>query len=206
MAVDRPKNYENTPTGGNQPPDLGGHRLVIKQVSEMKSKAGRDMIVVLFDFADDDRQPGHFTVQFKDDVRPDKKWPNQATQYILIEDSEGKCSRSFKTFTTCVEHSNPGFTIQWGERFCQCLKGKKVGGVFGEQMDYYEAQGREIKKRVLRWFCSLDKVADADIPGLSETKAYKEHKQGGGMSGSGTPDRDGFMDIPDGIDEELPFN
>ena len=203
--MQKPNNYDETQAGGEfTPVELGGHKLVIKQVNETKSKTGKDMIVVLFDFAEDDKQPGYFMEQFKNDIRPDKKWPNQATQYILTEDAEGKCTRNFKTFTTCVEHSNAGFSVQWGDKFCQCFKGKKIGGVFGEQMDYYN--GEEKKKRVLRWFCSLDKVADAAIPDMSETKAYKEYKQGGGMQ-SGEAFDDGFMNIPDNIDDsELPFN
>lgn len=202
--MQKPNNYDETQAGGEfTPVELGGHKLVIKQVNETKSKTGKDMIVVLFDFAEDDKQPGYFMEQFQNDIRPDKKWPNQATQYILTEDNEGKCNRSFKTFTTCVEHSNAGFSVQWGDKFCQCFKGKKIGGVFGEQMDYYN--GEEKKKRVLRWFCSLDNVADASIPDMSETKAYKEYKQDGGMPNYGTPGGD-FMQIPDGLDEELPFN
>lgn len=204
--MNKPNAYDETQAGGEfTPVELGGHKLVIKQVNETKSKTGKDMIVVLFDFAEDDKQPGYFMEQFQNDIRPDKKWPNQATQYILTEDAEGKCTRNFKTFTTCVEHSNAGFSVQWGDKFCQCFKGKKIGGVFGEQMDYYN--GEEKKKRVLRWFCSLDKVADAAIPDMSETKAYKEYKQGGGMPNYGTPGDDGFMNIPDNIDDsELPFN
>ena len=204
--MQKPNAYDETQAGGEfTPVELGGHKLVIKQVNETKSKAGKDMIVVLFDFAEDDKQPGYFMEQFQNDIRPDKKWPNQATQYILTEDNEGKCNRSFKTFTTCVEHSNAGFSVQWGDKFCQCFKGKKIGGVFGEQMDYYN--GEEKKKRVLRWFVSLDKVADASIPDMNETKAYKEHKEGSGMPNYGAPGDDGFMNIPDGLDsEELPFN
>lgn len=198
--MNKPNNYEETQVGGDFTfVELGGHKLVIKQVSETKSKTEKDMIVVLFDFADDDKQPHYFMDQFKNDIRPEKKWPNQATQYILTEDADGKCSRSFKTFTTCVEHSNAGFTTQFGDKFGDQFKGKKIGGVFGEQMDFYN--GEEKKKRVLRWFVSSDKVADAAIPEMSETKAFKEKKNNGS-----TTSADGFMNIPDGIDEELPFN
>lgn len=200
----KPNNYEATQASGDFTPiELGGHRMVIKSVEEMVSKTGKDMVKIQFDFAGDDRQPGYFWKQFENDIRPDKKYPNQATQYILTEDNDGNCSRSFKTFVTCIEQSNAGFKVQWGDKFCQCFTGKKVGGVFGEQMDYYN--GDEKKKRVLRWFCSLDKAADASIPDMSETKAYKEYKQGGTAQGGGSYD-DGFMTIPDGIDEELPFN
>ncbi len=200
--MQKPNNYENTQAQGEfTPVELGGHKLIIKQVNETTSKNGKPMIVVLFDFAQDDIQPGYFTEQFKNDIRPDKKWPNQATQYILTEDENGDCSRSFKTFITCVEHSNSGFTTQWGDNFEKQFKNKKIGGVFGLQMDYYE--GKEREKRVLRWFVSLDKVPDARIPDISETKAFKNHKSG--YPEGATSAGDGFMNIPDGIDEELPF-
>lgn len=198
--MQKPNGYDEAKAQGEfTPVELGGHNLVIKQVSERKNKNGGDMIVVLFDFAQNDKQPGYFMEQYKNDTREDKKWPNQATQYINVYDSEGKTTRSFKTFTTCVEHSNSGFTTQWGDNFCQQFKNKKIGGVFGEQMDYYN--GEEKKKRVLRWFVSSDKVADAQVPDITETNAYKQYKQNGAIASS-----DGFMNIPDGIDEELPFN
>ena len=204
----KPDSYDETKAGGEfTPVELGGHKMIIKQVSETKSKSGKDMIVVLFDFAPDDSQPGYFTEMFKNDIRPDKKWPNQATQYILTEDSEGKCNRSFKTFTTCVEHSNKGFTTNfetdnWGAQF----KGKKIGGVFGEQMDYYN--GKALRKHVMRWFCSIDKVAKRGVPEPTETKAYKDYKSSAQSYYDHAPKTsDGFMDIPNDIsDDELPFN
>lgn len=199
----KPNNFENTQAQGEfTPVELGGHYLIIKEVLEMKSKTGKEMIKISFDFARNDKQPGYFTEAFKNDIRPDKKWPNQATQYILTEDSEGNCSKSFKTFITCVEHSNNGFVTQWGDNFGAQFKNKAVGCVFGPQMDYYD--GREREKRVLRWFISADKVKEASIPDVSETQAYKNHIAG--YAQGSTPAGDGFMNIPDGIDEELPFN
>ena len=69
-------------------------------------------------------------------------------------------------------------------------------------MDFYN--GRELEKRVLRWFTSMDKVPEAKIPDLAETQAYKNHIAG--YHPAATSAGDGFMNIPDGIDEELPFN
>lgn len=199
--MQKPNGYDEAKAGGDFTlVELGGHYLVIKQVSERMNKNNQPMIVVLFDFAQNDKQAGYFMEQFKNDIRPDKKWSNQATQYINVYDQDGKTSRAFKTFTTCVEHSNTGFVTQWGDNFCQQFKDKKIGGVFGEQMDFYN--GEEKKKRVLRWFVSSEKVADAQIPDLSETAAYKQNKQNVAIT-TGNSD---FMSIPDGIDEELPFN
>ena len=99
-------------------------------------------------------------------------------------------------------YSNQGFTTQWGDNFGKQFKNKLVGGVFGIQMDYYE--GRELEKRVLRWFVSQDKVEEAAVPMETETQAYKNHING--YPANATPGQDGFMNIPDDIDEELPFN
>lgn len=141
----KPNNYENTQAQGEfVPVELGGHTLVIKQVEERMSRTNKPMIVVFFDFAPGDKQAGYFAESFKNDIRPDKKWPNQGTNYILTEDNDGNCSRSFKTFLTCVEHSNNGFETQWGDNFGQQFKNKLVGGVFGIQMDFYN--GRELEK------------------------------------------------------------
>lgn len=195
MAINRPNNYDNTPVGGDfTPVELGGHYLEIKQVSEKKSSTGKDMIVVLFDFASNDQQAGYFTEQFKNDIRPDKKWPNQATNYILTEDDEGNCSRSFKTFITCVEKSNPNVQLWNGDALnLITFKGKKLGGVFGIVEEEYN--GKRKKKRKLRWFCSNDKVLEAPVP---DEKVLP-------VAPNATLN-DGFMNIPDGIDEELPFN
>lgn len=199
----KPNNYESTQIQGEfTPVELGGHTLVIKQVEERTSKTNKPMIAIAFDFAKGDKQAGYFMEAFKNDIRPEKKWPNQAMQYILTEDENGDCSRSFKTFLTCVEHSNTGFTTQWVDNFGEQFKGKFVGGVFGPQMDFYD--GKEREKRVLRWFVSTDKVAEATVPEMSETRAYKNHING--YAAGSTPAGDGFMNIPEGIDEELPFN
>ena len=193
--MNKPNSYDETQAGGDfTPVELGGHKLVIKQVTETTSKSGKPMIVVLFDFAQDDKQAGYFTEQFKNDIRQDKKWPNQGTQYILTENDDGKCSRSFKTFTTCVEHSNAGFTTQFGDKFGDQFKNKKIGGVCGVVEEEYN--GERKKKRKMRWFISIDRIADAQVP---EEKLLSE------PAPSSQTTTDSFMNIPDGIEEELPF-
>ena len=195
--MQKPQNYDETQAMGDfTPVELGGHYLVIKQVTEAKSKTGKDMIVVFFDFDQKDKQPGYFTEQFKNDIRPDKKWPNQATQRVLTEDDMGRTSRQFKTFCSCVEHSNTGFKVQWGDNWGAQFKGKKIGGVFGIVENKYE--DKVTKRRELRWFVSADKVDDAAIP---EEKLLPQELRSFSAS-IGTD----FVNVPDAIDEELPFN
>ena len=196
--MQKPNNYENTPASGEFTPiELGGHILVIKQVEEMTSQKGKPMIKIYFDTADSDRQPHYFADQFRNDIRPDKKWPHNGTCYIMTEDGDGNCSRQFKTFTTSVERSNNGFSVAWGDSFCKCLKNKLVGGVFGIEENEYA--GKRTKPHKLRWFRSVDGVLEADIP---EPKLLPERQQ----TPNPITDSEGFMNIPDGLDEELPFN
>lgn len=207
--MQKPNGYAEAKIQGEyEKVELGGHNLIIKQVSEKKNRNGGDMIVVLFDFDTSDKQGGYFMDQFNKDERSDKKWPNQATEYINVYGSDGMCTSKFKTFCTCVEHSNAGaqcFNAK-GEFQFAAMKNKKIGGVFGEQLDYYN--GQEKNKRVLRWFVSLDKVAEASIPGTSYTSAWNEWRNGGGgqTPAPGSAGFDAFMNVDDSLGDELPFN
>ena len=206
----QPNNYENTQAAGSfEPIALGGHKMVIKQVVEKTTKNGDPMIVVLLDTDRNDVQPNYFSKMFADDIRPDKKWPNAGTVYITTE-YNGKCTRNFKGFCTAAEKSTPGFKISWGDDFCKCLKNKPIGGVYRVEIGWYD--NKETNQNKLAWFCEIDKAKDAEIPKPYETKDYKERAKsasgnGPALTGAATPtDSDGFMNIPDGIEDEIPFN
>ena len=191
----KPQNYDNVKVGGYIPPMVGGHHIIIKQVTETQSKAGKDMIVVLFDFDKNDVQPGFFTKEFKDDVRPDKKWPHAGTAYILCEDQKsGDCSKKLKSFITAFEKSNNCDAV-WGDKFAGQFKNKKIGGVFGEVENEYN--GKITMRHELRWFCETDRVDGATVPDpvlLNREPAATNQKAD-----------DGFMNIPDGGEEEIPW-
>ena len=201
--MQKPNNYDNTPAGGNyEAPELGGHHMIIKQVNETQTKAGKPMVVILVDFAKNDKQPELFMTQFKDDIRPDRKWPRGGTIYCPTTDKDGKTSRNFKTFCTCFEKSN-GTTINWVDnsaQWCGQFKNKKIGGVYG--IVHSEYQGEEKVRTEFRWFVTDDKVESAQIPNekmLSEAERARLTSK---------PGSDGdFVNVPDGVDDEgLPFN
>ena len=80
----------------------------------------------------------------------------------------------------------------WGEQFCNALKGKAVGGVFGEE-EYINNAGEVKTANKLFWFRGIDKVMDAEVPAKRTVEPQQESN--------------GWMNIPDGIeDDELPFN
>lgn len=185
----KPNNYDNVSLGEFTPVELGGHHAIIKQVNETKSKTGKDMLVVLIDFAEDDKQPHYFMDSFEDDIRPDKKWSYQATQYIVATDNNGNTSRSFKSFITSFENSN-NTTVTWGNNFATQFKGKKIGVVYGNVEEAYN--GKMSKRRRIRWFCDDNKVAEQKVP---EDKLLDSTVQANNNSW-----------LPEaGVDEEIPF-
>ena len=189
----QPKNYTETKIGGDYtPPALGGHHMIIKKVEETKSKTGKEMLKVYFDFSSRDSQPEYFANEFRNDIRPDKKWPRGGTSYILVEDNDGNCSRNFKRFVTSFEHSNNCESI-WGDGFANQFKDKKIGGVFGEVENEYN--GKVTMRHELRWFCSDENVDSAAVPAAKYL-----------TNNNSAPTTDtGFMDIPEGAADDLPF-
>ena len=201
--MNKPSGYDEARTSGEfTPVELGGHYAVIKQVSETQSSTGKDMVVVLFDFSDQDKQNGYFLRAFNDDTRDPKKWPFAGSKYILVADYNDpkKTSRNFKTFCTCVEKSND-YTIQWGgKNWAQQFKGKKIGVVFGEEESEFD--GRISMRRVPKWFCRWDAVKDAETP-----KPKYINGVGPAQPKASAPatDENGFVSIPEGADDEIPF-
>lgn len=123
-----------------EPLEKGGHICKIMNIEETKSKTNKDMIVIYLDTDKSDKQPNYYSDLYKNDNRNPKKWSNNAICRQLVLDADGFTNRGFKSFIDCVEESNPGFKVTWGEKFCDCLKGKLVGGIFGREQ--YEYNGK----------------------------------------------------------------
>lgn len=194
--MQKPNSFDEVQAGGEYTPiEVGGHHAVIVSVKEQKSSTGKDMIVVALDFAKNDRQPGYFKQQFDNDTRDEKKWPYQGVQYIVTEDGTGKCSKSFKGFITAFERSN-NITTNWGDKFTAQFKNKKIGVVYGEVEEEYNGEVKA--RRRIRWFCEDAKVEDQKVP----DKKYLNNTVAVASAPSSSND---FMNVPDGVDDEIPF-
>lgn len=188
--MNKPNNYDNTQAGGYTPISLGGHHLIIKKVDETTSSTGKPMLKVYLDTAPNDSEPKFFEEEFRNDIRPDKKWPHAGTQNIVSEDKDGNCTKSFKSFITCFEQSN-NCEATWGAGFAEQFKNKRIGGVYGEVQNEYN--GKVTMRHELRWFCSDDKVDGASVP----APKYLDNKNQGSV-----PD---FMQVDPSAGDELPF-
>ena len=197
--MNKPNNYENTQTSGDFiPVELGGHYAVIKNVSERETKNGDPMVVVSIDFDKKDAQAGYFTKQFKKDVRPDKKYPNQAVNYITTEYG-GACTKGFKSFMRAFCESNKitDDQIKWGTDFAAQFKNKKIGVVYGNVEELY--QGEVKTRRKIRWFCDYNKATEQGVPAdkLLDSNA---------KPAAPAPKADEeFMNVPETDDETIPF-
>ena len=164
--MNKPNGYETVAaTLSFEPLELGGHVCIVKGVEETFSKSGNEMLKIALDIGDGDKQAGYYTNRFKNDDRPNKKWP--CVSYVVTTGKDGNCSKGLARFVKAIEESNPGLKFPWDN--VSLLKGKKVGGIFG--FEEYKGSDDKIHKAVkLFFFCAADKAKDAAIP---KTKEYK---------------------------------
>lgn len=162
----KPNDFENVQAYGEFTPiELGGHYLKIMSIKEVQSSTGKPMIKIAVDTAPNDIQPNYYKKIFDADDRQDKKWPSGAVVNQLIYDNEGNTNRGFKTFITAVEKSNLGFTVQWGDGFADCFKGKYVGGVFGREEYISQKDGQPKFATKCMQFRSIEAITDGvDAP------------------------------------------
>lgn len=195
--MQKPNNFDNTTASGDFIPiELGGHTAIIKRVQESTNKNGKPMVIAAIDFDQYDVQPGYFTKQFEADTRDEKKWPYQGMQWITTEDNDGNCSRSFKTFISCVEKSNNSQCV-WGDGFEAWFKGKKIGVVYGENEEEYDGEVKT--RRKIRYFCQYDKAKAAAVPDKKFLQTEKRQER------PAASEMNKWVSVTEGASEEIPF-
>ena len=197
-----PNNFNETQGfTGFEPLQVGGHICKIVNVEETNSKQGRPMIVIYFDTAADDVQSNYFSNSYKNDQRPDKKWPIGGRIYQLVLDADGNCNKGFKTFVDAVKENNPGFNENclWGnEPINKFLKGKLFGGLFGRE-EYLNNYGESKFSVKFQGFRTIKQVKDGlEAPEdklLNPTSNYNSTNSfsNSNYSGEMTPTDEGDM-------------
>lgn len=175
---------------------VGGYILRILDVKYQENGWG-DIIILSFDIEEGDRK-GFFKKQYNGQTSEDKKW--KGTYRLRVPKDDGSeqdewTMRRFKTIMMNFEESNPGYHWDWDE---QTLKGKLIGALFNNKE--YEFNGRHGFFTNCHSLVSLEKIRSGSFEIPADTLLKKNQDQP-----QGTPVGDGFMSIPDGIDEELPF-
>lgn len=201
--IKKPEGYDEAQayTGESMQLPAGCYIGIIKQVSLTHSQSDRDQIAVLFDIAEGEYK-GFYQKQFEAAKKQDAnaKWKGVYKQIM-----DGTSLSFFKGLITSIEKSN-NFQFPWGQEGNEkTLSGKKFGAVMGREQFQTEEKKLAFATKIFQ-IRSLDGIKDAKVP---EDKLWEEesgYRTAVNTEAQGrNTNSDGFMNIPDGIDEELPF-
>lgn len=148
-------------------------------------------VKIAFDIAEGDFS-GYYKKRYDSDDREDKKWGGTYLLNVPKDDGserDGWTKRRFKTFTDALEDSNPNYHFDWDE---QKFAKKQIGIVFNYR-EWKEGSWVPNPANV----CSVETIrknefkqpADKSLPQKAKPKA----------------DDDGWMNVPEGVAEELNF-
>lgn len=195
MAIKRFSSYEKTQAYGDyEQLPKGGYVLKIMGAEVCRNSIGQ-YVKISCDIVEGEYK-GFYAKEYRAQQSEDKKWHCNYLLNVPNDDGteqDGWTARRFKTVIEAMEESNPGYHFDWDE---QKFKGKLIGGLFNYRE--YEKKDKTIGNATnLAQLCSVEKIRS----GKYTIPADKKLK---GNSAT-TTSSDGFMNIPDGIEDELPF-
>lgn len=180
----------------------GAYTCIIKGVKFEEGKAAAngnkysDRLIVLFDIAEGEFQD-FFRNQYDHNSSENKKYKGRTVVYIPKDDGtkeDNWTKNDFAKWTYALEESNSGYIWDWDE---SKWKDKLVGIVFGRTGTVID--GKEVVFTEARFPVTVSTVRSGDAP---QAKFKAKNGYGGQSSTSGATD---FMNIPEGIIEDLPF-
>lgn len=146
---------------------LGPHycKIMKAEVIELKTKDGRpfEQLLLTIDIAEPDEQAGFFNRRFAEDANKDAmkaKWKGIYKLNVPEDNSEDFIKNNFKTLTTSIEKSNPGYVWNWEEN---TLVGKIFCGVFGLE-EFENNEGNVISFTRCRFVRSTENMDKIPIP------------------------------------------
>lgn len=157
-------------------------------------------LTIAFDIAEGE-YTGFYDEQYKASSDENKKWPNDAV-FRLTVPSDGCQSfiwDNWNSFFADLEDSNNGYVFDGNPA---SLKGKLIGGKM--HIEQSEFRGNVYDHTRLKWTCVADDVRNGKAGQLPKDKLI-ESVPGRRPAGSAPDTGDEFLNIPPGIEEELPF-
>lgn len=175
---------------------VGAYVCKILGIKFEPGKAGNsDMLIVQFDVAEGE-YADFFKKQYEESTQDNKRFKGRTTVYLPKDDGseqDGWTKTAFSKWINALEESNEGYHWDWNEN---TWKNKKLGLVFGETGTRIE--GKDVIYTECRFPVSVEAVRSGKVP---EAK-FKAKGDYGKEGSDGSTD---FMNIPDEIQEELPF-
>lgn len=199
--IKKPQGYDEAAayTGESQQLPKGKYECIIKQVAVQESKNGNAQFVILFDILTGEHKDFYQKLFDAEKIQnpSSAKWKG-----VFKQNMDGKGLSWFKGIITSIERTN-NFTFQWDKGDNEkTLIGKRFGGVFRRRQFETEDGSRPIVTELFRI---------RSVAGLAEAEVPEDELLPGGPVQRKVPDTastvgDGFMNIPDGIEDEgIPF-
>lgn len=198
MAIKRFGDYETTKSYGDiQVLPKGGYVLKIMGAEVCSNSIGQ-YVKISCDVAEGEYE-NFFANEYRNQQSEDKKWHCNYLLNVPNDDGserDGWTKRRFKTVIEAIEEANPGYHFDWDEKK---FKGKLVGGLFNERE--YQANDGSVKRASnLAQLCAVEKIRSGKYQ-LPEDKLLPV-----GAVPTRTSAGTGFMSIPDGTADQLPFD
>lgn len=185
------KDYATTQayTDGGLP--KGGYTCKLLNAQVKTGKKG-DYLQIAYDIAEGEYE-GYFKKLFDAKKDENKKW---STYFFLNipkdngSEKDGWTKRNFKTFTNALEDSNEGYHFDWDEAK---FKDKLIGGLFHYE-EYQRSDGKIGMATKMKKVCPVATIRSGNFK-LPEDNL---------LTTTNAPTD--FMNIPDNIEEDIPFN
>ena len=173
----------------------GGYVVKILNAKEEEYDWG-SILAIAFDIEEGEYK-GFYARNFQNQTGEDKKWKGVFRLNIPKDDGSEKDAWTQKRFNTNIvniEESNPGYLFDWDE---SKLKGKIVGALFNNKE--YLFNGRNGFFTNCHSFVTAETIRSGKFTVPADTLLKTR------PANAAPVDANGFMSIPDGVDEELPF-
>lgn len=199
--IKKPQGYDEAAayTGESQQLPKGKYECIIKQVVVQESKNGNAQFVILFDILTGEHKDFYQKLFDAEKIHnpSSAKWKG-----VFKQNMDGKGLSWFKGIITSIERTN-NFTFQWDkENNEKTLIGKRFGGVFRRRQYEAENGNRPIVTELFR-IRSVAGLAEAEVP---EDEMLPDRPVQKPIPATASVAGDGFMNIPDGVEDEgIPF-
>lgn len=196
----KPQGYDEAPAYTGEFASLPAGLYVCEILGvKQEEHNGHSRFVMQFDIAEGD-QKGFYQKQYNAE-----KQMNQAAKYkgVHRQNMEEQGLPFFKGLMTSVERSNQGFHFPWGTQGNEkTLVGKRFGAVMGREEFLTSDNQKRMATKIVQ-IRSVDGLKDAKIPEDKLLSDLVPEKATGTQPSQA--DGDGFINVPDDVDEELPF-
>lgn len=192
--------------GGSQLP-LGTYVGKVKQVRVVEEDTDKERIEILYDVAEGEHKD-FFKKSYDASTDEDKKWKGKIVIWSPKDDgskSDNWTKNTHAKWMNAFEDSNKGYTWNWN---ASTLKDKLFGFTMRQVGKVIE--GKHIKFNDISYPCSVEdarknpeRTGNFKAFGDFNEATYEAQKQN---NNAPKTDSNGFMKIPDGAEEEIPFN